>query len=212
MEDLKQRRSEVLARVHEARESRVKSQGDGEVLDRELASLWPTLPFSWLTASLFATGTTFVGFLYNTGFSCYVVSNGDDKWLWASKSTREGAIRWSLYQDSVGNLVINATIGGAVLYFNWRNTTGACKLYDSYDKMTAQKWVTGGVFDGDSFQIYNPSNKQSIGGWSTSDNELYNRTNIVYRDFGFEFINPAAFSADDRLIYSAYMKEIDGVS
>ncbi|MET7459022.1 hypothetical protein [Nonomuraea sp. NPDC005501] len=50
-------------------------------------------------------------------------------------------------------------------------------------------------------------NKQLIGAWSNSDNELYNRTNIVRRAFGFQFFDKDAFSADDKLIYSAFMKE-----
>ncbi|MDR8407841.1 hypothetical protein MTP10_03710 [Nonomuraea sp. 3-1Str] len=207
MEKLMQRRGEVLARVHELRGSQVKPQDNGEKLDRDLAALHPTLPLKWLTSSLFATGTAFVGFLYNTGFSCYVSADGDDKWLFAAKSTTDGAVRWTLYKDSVGNLVINATIGGATFFFNWRNTTGACKLYDSYDKMTAQTWVQSGVFDGDTFQMQNADNKQLIGAWSNSDNELYNRTNIVRREFGFQFFDKEAFSADDKLIYSAFMKE-----
>ncbi|MER6944100.1 hypothetical protein ABT294_08760 [Nonomuraea sp. NPDC000554] len=207
MKELMQRRNEVLARVNEIRESKVKPERNTESLDRELAGLYPTLPLKWLTSSLFATGAAFVGFLYNTGFSCYVNSDGDDKWLFAAKSTIDGAVRWTLYKDSVGNLVINATIGGATFYFNWRNTTGACKLYDSYDKMTAQTWVKSGVFDGDTFQVQNSSNRQLIGTWSNSDNELYNRTNIVRREFGFQFIDESAFSEDDKLIYSAYLKE-----
>ncbi len=114
MEELMQRRIEVLGRVHEIRNSEERPQEDGAGLDRELAGLYPTLPMAWLTSALYATGAAFVGFLYNTGSTLYVCSDSDNKWLYAAKSTTSGAVRWSIYQDSVGNLVLNATIGGTV--------------------------------------------------------------------------------------------------
>lgn len=196
-------RERVLNKVKELRASTAKPDENlYSELDLELAGLYPTLPMNWLTAPLLATGATFVGFLYNYGASMYVYVDSDDKWLYATKSTTEGAVRWKLYQDSVGNLVLNATIGSAQMYFNWRNTTGACKLYDSYDKMTAKDWAQT------QFKMFNPDNEEYIGTWSTTDKELYNRTNISYTEFGFQFFDQNAFTQDDYLIYNAYLKTI----
>ncbi len=194
-------REQVLNEIKELRASTTKpDESLYSELDARLASLYPTLPMKWLTAKLLATGAFFVGFLYNQGAGGYVYVDSDNKWLYASKSTTEGAVRWKLYQDSVGNLILNATIGSAQLYFNWRDTTGACKLYDSYDRMTAQDWAET------MFKMCNPNNKEYIGTWSETDKELYNRTNVSYKEFGFQFFDLKSFTQDDHLIYSAYLK------
>lgn len=198
------KRKELLLKVKELRSSTTKNNHElGSLqLEKDLSDLYVTLPMKKLTSALLATGSVFVGFLYNVGFSCYVYTDSNNKWLYAGKTTTEGAVRFSAYQDSVGNLVLKATIGGATVYFNWRATTGACKLYDSYDKISAKSWANT------TFQIYNPDNKEYMGCWSKSDNELYNRTNIVRKEFEFNFFDQDAFSEGDKLIYSAYMKNM----
>ncbi|MEE9552660.1 MAG: hypothetical protein V3W18_00070 [candidate division Zixibacteria bacterium] len=196
-----EKRKQVLKKVKELRDSTTKpDESLGAELEAELAGLYPTLPMSWLTKSTLLQGTVSIGFLYNYGVSMYVYVDSDDKWLWAIKSTTEGAVRWNVYQDSVGNLVLSATVAGAKMYFNWRAVTGACKLYDSYDKLTAKDWARK------QFRIFNPDNEEYIGTWSTSDKELYNRQNISFKEFGFEFFDKDSFTEDDYLIFDAYLK------
>jgi hypothetical protein len=200
------KRERILNQVKELRASTARPHESLHAeLDAELAGLHVELPMKWLTQSLLAGGVPFVGFLYNWGASMYVCVDSDDKWLFATKSTTAGAVRWKLYLDSVGNLVLNATIGSAQMYFNWRATTGACKLYDSYDRMIAKDWAEK------VFQLYNPNNQENIGTWSTSDKELYNRTNVSYKEFGFQFFDEDSFTEDDHLIYDAYMKSCGSV-
>lgn len=198
---LASKREQVLAKVKELRASTAKpDESRYDELELELASLYPTLPMQWLTASLLTTGATFIGFLYNYGVGLYVSVDSDNKWLYATKSTTEGAVRWKLYQDSVGNLVATANIGGAEMFFNWRNTTGACKLYDSYDTMKAQDWADT------MFKMFNPDDSEFIGTWSETDTELYNRQNISNLQFGFQFFATGSFTQDDKLIYRSYVK------
>ena len=196
-------RDQILSKVKEVRSSATKpDETMCADLDEELAGLYGTLPMKWLTSSLLAGGGAFVGFLYNRGASGYAYADSNDKWLYATKSTIDGAVRWKLYNDSQGNLVLNATVGATEMYFNWRATTGACKLYDSYDKMTAKDWAE------ETFKILNPNNNEYIGTWSTTDKELYNRTNVSYKEFGFNFFDQDSFTEDDHLIFDAYMKRI----
>ncbi len=198
---LTSQREQVLAKVKELRASTVKpdeSLYDG--LELELARLYPTLPTQWLTENLLATGRAFIGFLYNYGVSLYISVDSDYKWLFAAKSTTEGALRWKLYSDSDGNLIISANILGRDLYFNWRDLTGACKLYDGYDRMTARDWAQT------KFRMFNPNNSEFIGTWSLTDRELYNRQNVANLDFGYQFFAPESFTEDDWLIYKAYLK------
>ena len=196
------KREEVLSKVKDLRTSTSinKDELNSSQLEKDLSDLHVTLPMKKLTKALLAAGGTFVGFLYNTGFSAYVYSDSNDKWLYAGKSTTEGAVRFSAYQDSVGNIVFSARIGVDKAYFNWRTTTGACKLYDSYDKLDAKSWA------GTKFKLFNPDNEQYVGTWSKKDDSLYQRKNIVYTEFEFNFFDENEFSKDDKLIYSAYMK------
>ncbi len=76
--------------------------------------------------------------------------------------------------------------------------------------MTASEWVQNGVF-GDTFQM-TPKSNDNIGCASVKNYELYNRKHIVYWTFGFEYFDEGNFSADDRLIYGAYMKEVDSLN
>jgi hypothetical protein len=194
-------REQILNEVKALRASNTKpDESLYTELDLQLASLYPTLPLEWLTSAMLVTGAAFYGFLKNTGTGMYVCKEENDIWLWACKSTTEGAIRWKVYYDSVGNIVFNATIGSTQWYLNWRSSTGACKLYDSYDNMTAADWAS------ETFKLYNPENKEYIGTWSDDNKELYNRSRVCNKEFGFQFINKAAFTHDDYLIYGAYMK------
>ncbi|MGV9771933.1 hypothetical protein [Streptosporangium sp. NPDC003464] len=211
MEELMQRRTEVLTRVQEIRRSEDRLQEEATDLERELAGLHPTLASKWLTWETYSSGATFVGYLYNMGFNQYVSVDSSGTWLYAAAPTTAEALRWNFWQSSTGGLVMTATVGPSTRFFNWRPVTGACKLYDIYDTMNATQWKRSGAFDGDQFQILNPSNKENIGCWSTQNNELYNRRNVVHQDFGFLYFDVKQFSADDHLIYSAYMKEADGL-
>ena len=196
------KREEVLSKVKDLRTST--SINTHELnslqLEKDLSDLHVTLPMKKLTKALLAAGGTFVGFLYNTGFSAYVYADSNEKWLYAGKTTTEGAVRFSAYQDSVGNIVLTAKIGLGKAYFNWRTSTGACKLYDSYDKLDAKDWAET------KFKIFNPNNEQYVGTWSNTDESLYQRKNVVRTQFEFNFFDEDEFSKDDKLIYSAYMK------
>ena len=70
--------------------------------------------------------------------------------------------------------------------------------------MTAKDWAET------QFKLFNPSNSEYIGTWSNKDYELYNRKKVSYTQFGFEFFDEPAFTQDDYLIYSTYLKELNG--
>ena len=198
-------REKVLNKVKELKASNTKPDESLNLkLDLELAGLYGTLPMKWLTSSMLIAGTAYIGFLYNHGAGMYVCVDSDNKWLFATRRTIERSVRWKLYLDSLGNLVLNATIGVNQMYFNWRNSTGACKLYHDYDRMTAKDWAET------QFKLFNPSNSEYIGTWSNKDYELYNRKKVSYTQFGFEFFDEPAFTQDDYLIYSTYLKELNG--
>jgi hypothetical protein len=188
---------------------------------------------AWLTKgklALTTAATALVGFLYNVQSRTYVTVDSDHKWLYATSVNITSAVRFGIYQDSIGNIVLNATIGSNSLFFNWRNLTGACKLYDSYDSMTAVNWASKKLpnlsaavaptardsFVNDSsdlnaFNMLNTSNNELIGTWSTDDLQVYNRSNIADPIWAFRYFDQAAFTADDRLIFSTYLKERRGV-
>ena len=210
--DLAERSEQVLSRVREMRaiqvtpaNGAVQAKPENDVtLDRELAGLHTAIPMRWLTQQDLTPGQSYTGYLYNSGFGKYVNTDSDQTWLWAAESSIGDAICWTLGLDGLGNLVVSTQIGGSTQYLNWRNSTGACKLYGSYDQMTVPGWASS-----NQFSILVPDYSQFIGCWSTTDNELYVRGDVAYTWWQFYCFDNAAFSEDDRLIYSAYMKEFD---
>ncbi|MDT3444353.1 MULTISPECIES: hypothetical protein [unclassified Pseudofrankia] len=192
-------RQEVLKKVRETHGSTAKPREEAVDLDRELASLYSTLGLAWLAQSQYDSGSPFRGYLYNVGFDTYVTNDG--VWLYSSSATTDGALLWTL-QKNGQNLYLSTFVDGTQMYFNWRNSTGACKLYPTYDPITVNRWISDNIF-----MMLNPSVNEQIGTWSPSDNELYNRANVVNTDFRFSYIPQESLSADDRLIYDTYLKE-----
>lgn len=177
-----------------------------EQLELELARLYPTLEKTLV--SLKKDELTYTspaqGFLYNTGFSQYVSVDDTPKWLYANagKYTDHHVVFWKLAVDGVGNHLLTTQYGGDQYYFNWRNVTGACKFYDSYDSIKL-------IWDGsqsDIFQIYATDYDQYVGTWSSSDSELYVRGDSKCRNFKLMMFNEALMTDDDRVIYSAFRR------
>jgi hypothetical protein len=195
-----EQRQSVLDDVRSLRRSPDKPREEDVRLDQALAGLYSTLPRAWLTEQQFLSGKTFRGSLFNSGCGRYV--NRDDIWLYANAQDILRTIEWRLYRDPGGRLVLITNMGGKPMYFNWRNTTGACKLYDTYDWLAINRWAPDDVF-----HMWNPDNRQPIGTWSDTDFQLYNRTNIANPTFKFSYIVEEDLSADDRLIFDTYHKE-----
>ncbi len=193
-------RESILDRARTARDSHEKPDLN---IDLELASLHFTLPQRRLSRQDYNTGRQFTGFLLNTAWSMYARADDTPKWLYASARTTGEAVRWIIQKDSQGRCVLRTMLGSTQMYFNWRNTTGACKLYESYDAMTLEAWNT----NDNTFHIQQTGNFEQAGTWSNTDSEIYIRQNVVRKDWAFEILDESAFSADDRMIYSAYLKE-----
>jgi len=193
-------RESILDRARAAMQSSEKPDLN---IDLELASLHFTLPQRRLTKEDYNTQAKFTGFLLNPEWSMYARVDDTPKYLYASARTTSQAVRWNIQKNSENNCELWTTVGGTKMYFNWRNITGACKFYPSYDAMTLENWDA----NNGTFQIQQTDSGQQAGTWSVDDSEIYIRQNIVRKDWGFEIPDVAAFSADDRLIYSAYLKE-----
>ncbi|WP_018503578.1 hypothetical protein [Parafrankia discariae] len=194
-----ERRQAVLDEVRDLQNSSTKPREEDVKLDQALADLYSTLPRAWLTRAQYESGQTFRGSLFNADCAQYV--GRQDIWLYADVPDTTKAIEWRIYRDG-GNLILITSLNGEPMYFNWRNSTGACKLYSSYDRLLVNRWVSDDIF-----QMQNPANSQPIGTWSSTDYELYNRTNVSNPGFKFSYVIEDDLSADDRLIFDTYHKE-----
>ena len=88
-------------------------------------------------------------------------------------------------------------------WFNWRNTTGACKLYDSYDTIYIH-WFSE---DDTLFHIQVPSQSgQVVGTWDVDDNELYIRHNNRCREWKFVYIDESMLDRVEKLMLECHLR------
>lgn len=212
---MEQRRQDVLSRVKAFRASSAKDDhgADAQKLEDDLANLHVTLPLVVVTLATWeamkAAGRAIYLYVQNADLGVYIAAEDQDpndipKWLVLGSVSTEH-LRFRAYLDSRANLVLEANINGKSMYLNWRDTTGCLKLYDDYDPLRAKDW------EGDNtFKLFNPDaddgNGEYIGTRDPDSRDLYNRKTVYHQRFRFMMYDEDAFTADDKLIFRAFIK------
>jgi hypothetical protein len=83
---------------------------------------------------------------------------------------------------------------------SYRNSTGAVKLYDSYDNMNFTGW------NDTVFNIYSEQQKEFMGEKDTDDEQMYYRATVFNSDFEYHYVNKDTLTEDEKLIWSHYLK------
>ena len=132
----------------------------------------------------------------------YLSVDSDDKWIYANAPDFANALRFITHENASNNAVVIAQIPTNVNYLNWRNTTGAVKLYDSYDNMAFTKW------NNTTFKIYSFQQGQYMGVKDITDssNEMYYRAVVYHSFFEYHYINTAQLTEEENKIWSNYLK------
>lgn len=129
----------------------------------------------------YETGQPLLGYLFNVSLKRYAAVDFDNKWIYASSVSTGGAVLFTIQRNFNDDFMVRTNIMDTEYYLNWRNTTGAVKLYDSYDSMNIRNWTGNDT----QFRIYSYQQEQYMGTKSAGENELYYRATI-YNDL-FEF-------------------------
>jgi hypothetical protein len=155
------------------------------------------LPRKNLTESLLDNvERTFVGHLYNKDLKKYVQIKYDNKWLYANEDKRDDALEFTVRKLINKDIEVMTKIGRKMMYLNWRNLTGAAKLYDSYDHINFTNW------NDDVFKIRDNS-KQCMG-IKSLNNELYYGDKVYSKHFQFHFIDEESLNEIQKNIFKCY--------
>jgi hypothetical protein len=183
-----------------------------DVIERELASLYPAMiadkpaALKILTRKEFNENSVRSGYLYNHRFDHYVTVDSKNELLYADGNDPAKAVFWTMSKnkdwDAYG-LRLQTFRNQTNYWFNWRNITGACKLYESYDPILIY-WMS----ENDTlFQLQVPSQSDEfVGTWEIDDSELYIRHNNACRDWKFVYIDFSMLDKEENMILQCYSR------
>lgn len=124
------------------------------------------------------------GYLYNIDLNMYVRSDINNKWIYADAAEPGSALSLILAKTKIQQVPVAMfanIVNGQIRYLNWREITGAVKLYESYNNMVLN-WMSDGS---NSFTITSFQQEELMGTKSKSDTELYYRKDSYNNNFQF---------------------------
>ena len=146
----------------------------------------------------YETGQPLQGYLYNASLNRYAAVDADNKWVYASSVYTSGAILLTIQRNFNDDFMARTNIAGTEYYLGWRNSTGAVKLYDTYESMNLRNWTGNDL----QFRIYSYQQGQYMGTKSSDDNELYYRASVYHDLFEFHVVQFAAFESNEEMATS----------
>ena len=160
--------------------------------------------YNILTRDQYESGRSFYGILYNTSLNKSLQVDANEKWIYCNASNLEDALHFNLQSTNHGKVVITSNVWN-YRFLNYRETTGAVKLYDSYDNIRLN-WTNSNTFEiycdyeGGPMGIYN--NKHDSG-----NNPMYFWYRLMTATaFQFKYIDSATLSKEDNAILTRYQE------
>ena len=160
--------------------------------------------YNILTRTQYESGKSFYGILYNTSLNRSLQVDDNEKWIYCNSSSLENALHFNLQQTGNGKVVITSNLWH-YMFLNFRETTGAVKLYDSYDNIRLN-WTSSNTFE-----IYCDYEEGPMGIYNhyydSGENPMY----FWYRlmtdtTFQFKYIDSASLSKEDNAILTRYQE------